>query len=493
MSIADANTAYAELEDHFQRFWTLHSLEALLTWDMATMLPSNSGSLRGQQFAMLTELKQTIMLEPQISDLLDAASAADLDDMQQANLREMRHQWIAYNSVAPAIKQQITKMTAECQMQWEAARKANDFNVVQDSLTELVELTREAMHQKGDQLDLSPYDAALDEYCSGFSGEQIDTIFDDLAQSLPPMIDQVCARQAPKQQLPVVAVELQQATVEQLAATFGFDLDSGRVDKSTHPMTCGVADDCRLTTRYEQTDFTFALVAAVHELGHALFEQGLPQAWRRQPLCIIHDMALHESQSIILERQLAHTREFWDYWMPALRQDWKQPGLTTDVILSNLHHVKPDFIRVSADELTYPLHIILRYRLEKAMLEGELAVADLPDAWVAQSEALLGLTPNNDVDGCLQDVHWYSGAFGYFPAYTLGAMTAAQLYATLQKVVPDLNAQLAQGQFAVVVDWLREHVHQHAARFTVTQLLDKVTGQPLNVDYFKQHLMDRYC
>ncbi len=274
----------------------------------------------------------------------------------------------------------------------------------------------------------------------------------------------------------------------------GFDFDHGRLDVSLHPFSGGTPDDVRITTRYEEEDFSRALMGVLHETGHAMYERGLPASWRRQPVGRARGMSLHESQSLLIEMQVCRSREFQTFLAPILRAAFGTSGPEWEP--GNLYRlgirVERSFIRVDADEVTYPAHVILRYRLEKALLSGALALKDLPGAWNEGMKALLGIVPPDDRQGCLQDIHWYDGAFGYFPTYTLGAMTAAQLFDAAKRADPAILPGIERGEFAPLMAWLRANIHGKASRFSTAEIITQATGKPLDPAIFERHLRARY-
>jgi carboxypeptidase Taq len=279
-----------------------------------------------------------------------------------------------------------------------------------------------------------------------------------------------------------------------LMERIGFDFDHGRLDISLHPFCGGTPDDVRITTRYEEDDFDRALQGVLHETGHAMYERGLPEAWRRQPVGRARGMSLHESQSLLVEMQVCRSREFQVFAAPILRAVFGAdgPAWGADNLYRLGTRVERSFIRVDADEVTYPAHVILRYRLERALLAGELALKDLPVAWNDGMRALLGIVPPDDRLGCLQDIHWFEGAFGYFPTYTLGAMTAAQLFAAAKRADPAILPGIEKGAFAPLMAWLRANVHAKASRFTTAEIITAATGHPLDPAVFERHLRARY-
>jgi len=323
-------------------------------------------------------------------------------------------------------------------------------------------------------------------------------VFDHLAQALPRLCARVVERQAaagavvrPRGPFPV---ERQKALGLAVMKTLGFDFAHGRLDTSLHPFCGGVPDDVRITTRYDEADFIGALMGVIHETGHAQYERGLPAQWRYQPVGQARGMSLHESQSLLMEMQAGRSRAFLEHVAPLAREHLggSGPGWDTDNFHRLYTQVKPGFIRVDADEVTYPAHVILRFRLERALIGGQMALADLPEAWNAGMQELLGIVPPSDREGCLQDIHWFDGAWGYFPTYTLGAMTAAQLFAAARAALPDLDDAIRVGDFAPLLGWLRANVHGHGSRLSTRELLVQATGRPLDPAVFERHLETRY-
>src|SRR5262249_32724992 len=274
----------------------------------------------------------------------------------------------------------------------------------------------------------------------------------------------------------------------------GFDFGHGRLDVSAHPFCGGVPDDVRITTRYDESDFARALMGILHETGHALYQRGLPAEWRLQPVGRARGMAVHESQSLFLEMQVCRSRAFAAFAAPILREAFAVdgPGWEAEALYRRQIRVERGLIRVDADEVSYPAHVILRYRLERAMLAGDLALADLPGAWAEGLYQLLGVAPANDGEGCLQDIHWYDGVWGYFPTYTLGALIAAQLFEAARAAIPDVLEAVTQGEFAPLLSWLRERIHAKGSLLSTAELVESATGRPLETASFERHLHHRY-
>jgi len=493
-------TAYERLEARFAELHQIGHAQAMLCWDEAVMMPPGGGQARGEALAALAAFAHRTLTAPEVGDLLDAADAdaAALNAWQQANLRAMRRLHTRAIAVPEALVHAMQIATTACQQIWRVARPENDWDAVAGPLAEVLALAREEAAALGDALKLQPYDALLDMYEHGTRAADVARLFDDLRGFLPDMIDRVLGRQGEALPLPGPFPQARQRALgEEMMRALQFDFTRGRLDVSHHPFCGGVPDDTRITTRYSEDDFLESLMAVLHETGHALYQQGLPAAWRSQPVGEPLGAAVHESQSLFVEMQVSRGRAFMAFAAPHIRHhlDGRQgdAAWTADNLHARAIRVHRGYIRVDADELTYPLHVILRFELERALVSGELAVADIPDAWNDRMTRTLGLSTDGDFkDGCMQDVHWFSGAFGYFPTYTLGALMAAQWFAAASKVFPDLEAQIEAGEFAALIGWLRREIHGRGQLKTARELLTEVTGEPLDPRPFKAHLERRY-
>jgi carboxypeptidase Taq len=365
-------------------------------------------------------------------------------------------------------------------------------------LAEVVYLVREAAAAWGPALGLSPYDALMDGYQPGIGVADVTPVFARyeafLAGALPRAEALQAAAGAPLPLPGPFPADTQEALCHRLSQRAGLEFTHARLDRSTHPFCGGTPTDIRITTRYDESDCAQAIMGVLHETGHALYERGLPAAYARQPVGEAAGMGAHESQSLIMEMQSCRSDAYLGWLGPQLLATFGgDPAPYAPANLAKLwRRVKRGMIRVDADEMTYPAHVILRFRLEQALVSGDLAVADLPGAWNDGLTALLGITPNTDAEGCLQDIHWYDGAFGYFPSYTLGAMAAAQLMAAARRAEPGVDVTLAEGDHAPLLGWLRTHVHAQGSRLGFNDLLRQATGKPLDPADFEAHLAARY-
>ena len=494
--------AYRDLEKIFRRVGALGDAEGILHWDMSVIMPSGGADARAEQLAALKLTTHELLTAPRVADLLDQAEATPpVEDWQAANLHEMRRTWRHATAIDAGLVESLSKASSRCEMIWRDARPDGNFAAVSGALGEVLNLVRDKAACKGEVFGVLPYEALLDQYEPGIRVTDIDHLFDDLARFLPDFLHSVMESQAssgdaagPEPLVGPFDLDSQRQLGIELMSHVGFDFDHGRLDVSLHPFCGGVPDDVRITTRYNEDDFAHSLMGVLHETGHAMYERGLPGAWRFQPVGQARGMAMHESQSLLIEMQVCRGREFLSFAAPLMRQAFGADGSAwhPDNLYKLYTSVRPDFIRVDADEVTYPAHIILRYRLERALIDGDITVAELPLAWNDTMAELLGLTPASDREGCLQDIHWYDGAFGYFPTYTMGALAAAQIFAAATAQDADIKPSIGRGDFAPLMRWLRHNIHNQASKAGTNDILHKATGETLGTSAFKAHLQSRY-
>ena len=493
-------SSYAALEARFGQVGALGEAARVLSWDRSVTMPPKGAPGRAEQLAVLRQVAHEKIADPAVPDLLDAAEDEVAGDpWRSANLREMRRRWTHATALDGGLVAAMARADSACEMAWREARPRADYAAVKPLLETVLSLVREAGEARGEALGRSAYEGLMDVYEPGARTARIDALFAELAGFLPGLLDRVLAAQAAEPApLPLEGpfpVERQHALGVRLMERLGFDFAGGRLDVSLHPFCSGVHDDIRVTTRYDTADFTQSVMAVLHETGHAFYNRNLPAGWRRQPVGAARGMAVHESQSLIVEMQACRSAEFLGFLAPLLREAFAAdgPAWSADNLRRHYRRVARSFIRVDADEVTYPAHVILRYRLERGLIERDLTLDDLPDAWADGLESLLGIRPADDAEGCLQDIHWYGGSWGYFPTYALGALAAAQLFRTALAARPRIPEALAGGDFAPLVDWLREAVHRRASMPATTDaLLREATGEALGTAAFKTHLERRY-
>lgn len=491
--------SYEKLHSRFKRIGDLEHALAMLSWDEAAMMPTGGGAIRAESMATLSGMVHDMVAAEETAELAEAALAEDLDEWQTANVELIQRDWQKARAVPRDLVVALSAATSACQQAWRPARPENDWAAVTDSLETVVALTRQNADALADALGCDPYDALLDGYQPGLTKAQVDPLFAQLRDVLPPLIDKAVDQQ--DDPLPITdsfGVQRQEALGKALMAKVGFDFERGLLGVSHHPFCGGEPDDTRITTRYNEADFLESLFAVLHETGHALYQQGLPKAWRAQPVGDANGMALHESQSLLMEMQVCRGAGFLDFAAPIVQRSLlgaptDAPEWQPDNLLKLAKRVRRGYIRVDSDELTYPLHVILRYELETALLDGSLTIADIPDAWHDKMSRYLGLsTAGNFRDGCMQDTHWFMGLIGYFPCYTLGAVIAAQLFATIRERVVGIDEAIRRGEFDVLIDWLRANIHGRGRLMPAMDLIAEVTGESLGSDEFLAHLKARY-
>ena len=492
---------YDELSSIWTRLRRLLHLQSLAGWDQAANMPAKGNEARAAALSEMAAVLHRLRTDAKLPDQLARAEQEPLSDMQRANLREMQRQWRMSNALPESLVQRQQMATSRCEHAWRSQRPANDWQGFLVNFREVLANAREEATLLSAQTGMRKYDAMMDRFEPGMSCAQVDRVFGEVRQWLPGLIQRVTAKQAQAQkESPLLepvgpfALTAQRALCEQVMRVLGFDFEAGRLDVSTHPFCGGVPEDVRMTTRFRDDDFLGSLMGTVHETGHGRYEQNLPRDWLGQPVAEARSMALHESQSLSFEMQLGSHPGFVNRLAPLVAQAFgEQPAFAPQNLHRLLTRVKPGFIRVDADEVTYPAHIILRYEIERPLIEGEIEPEDVPALWDAKMAELLGVdTRGNFKDGAMQDVHWPEALFGYFPCYSLGAMYAAQWFAAMRRDMPDLDARIGSGDLASVFDWLRTHIWTQASRWTTNELAVRASGEPLNPAHFKAHLEARY-
>ena len=488
---------YDHLASNCARAYRLGHLQSIAGWDQAAWMPAGGNEARGAALAEMAALLHRMRTEPALHAHLDAAEHERLTSDQKANLREMRRDWTTATAVPDELVQRQSLARTRCEHAWRSLRPANDWTGFLASFREVLSLAREEARLLAERSGLSPYDALMDRFEPGMRTHQVRQVFGEVSQWLPSLIQRVRAKQAAE---PVIQPQgpfdlaAQRALCEQAMRLFGFDFERGRLDVSTHPFCGGVPEDVRLTTRFREDDFLGALTGTIHETGHGRYEQNLPREWLTQPLGRARSMALHESQSLSFEMQLGSHPGLVAHLSPLLVQAFgQQPAFEPANLQRLLTRVQPGLIRVEADEVTYPAHVILRFEIEQPLIDGGIEAEDIPALWNEKMQALLGLDTRGDFkNGPLQDVHWPAGLFGYFPCYSLGAMYAAQWFAAMRRSIPSLDASIAAGQLEPVFDWLRANIWSQGCRWTTDELAIRASGEVLNPAHFKRHLEARY-
>ncbi|GAB4387015.1 MAG: thermostable carboxypeptidase 1 [Phycisphaerales bacterium] len=480
---------------------TMSAVSALLSWDQETYMPNAAADSRAEQSALIAGLVHERETSPELGDLLSACEAdksLNADPRIAANIREMRRDYDLATKLPAELVKELAEVGSKAQHVWKQARAKADFSMFQPWLEKMITLTRRKAECYGTPPGGEPYDALLNEYEPDARSADIERVFRPLRDRLSGLIAELSAGKGPDES-PVcvkVAADRQHRLGLRVIRQFGFDLDAGRLDVTTHPFCSGLAPgDTRLTTRYREEHWTDALFGTMHECGHGLYEQGLPkgEGLFGQPLARDAGLGIHESQSRMWENFVGRSRAFWEWALPVVNEEFggALSQFSVDDVFGAVNTAKPSFIRVEADEATYNLHIMLRFGIERALFSGDLRPADVPGEWNARFKEYLGLDVPDDAKGCLQDVHWSFGLFGYFATYALGNLYAAQFWEKINQDIPTLEDQIRKGQFGELLTWLRTHIHRVGRQFKAAELCERVTGRPLQADPLMRHLENK--
>ncbi len=490
---------YEEFVNHLREVATLSSCESVLGWDEQTYLPKGGVEHRANQLGLLSGMIHDKSTDPRLGELLEELAGSDeldADSPRAANVREARRDFDRATKLPKRLVEEMSKATSLGQQAWIEAKPKNDFASFQPWLEKIVALKREEAEAVG--YDDVPYDALLDTYETGASTQTVEATFAALRDELVPLAKAIA--DSPNQPDASILereypVDVQRTLGLEAAEAIGFDFDRGRLDVAAHPFCSGIGPgDCRLTTRYDERFVPMAFFGTLHEAGHGIYEQGLDTEAYGTPAGHSCSLGVHESQSRMWENLVGRSRAFWDYFYGRFQAGF--PAALSDVPLDTFHAavntVRPSFIRVEADEVTYNLHIMLRFELEQPLISGDLAPADVPAAWNEKFEAYFGLVPEDHAHGCLQDIHWSAGLIGYFPTYALGNLYGAQLFDAAEAALGDLDAAFAAGTFRPLKEWLNENVHRHGRRFQPTDLVERVSGKPLSHEPLMRRLHAKF-
>lgn len=490
--------SYKKLVDHFSTLAHLEHALTFLQWDHMVMMPPGGNNSRCAAIAELTSLHHKQLTSPMTGELLQQATA-DTPEQQQS-MKEMLREYQQAACLPADLVKAKSLAGSKCEHDWRAQRQNNDWSGFYTNFKEVVKLARQEAQARFDAATEplnTPYDAMLELYCAGDSAEFITSVFTHLKSELPSLLQQVMERQN-KNDKPVFngpfPLEAQKALNQQLMKSLGFNFDNGRMDVSAHPFSTGGRGDQRITTRFCDNGFLNALLATAHETGHASYEAGLPTQWDNLPIGNARNLSLHESQSLLFEKQIFLSTPFLNYFTQFIHKYLPATDSYSSLLLRNSAiSVQPSFIRVEADEITYPLHVILRFEIEKELINGNVQVEEIPELWDTKMKKYLSLsTEDNYKDGCMQDMHWTDGSFGYFPSYTMGALNSAQFFATIKKAFPDWKERLHKGDIAFITSWLQENIWSKASSMGGQEIIETATGEKTNADHFLNHLDERY-
>jgi carboxypeptidase Taq len=491
----DPGDRYAEFEERVEKLVNVGNASSLLGWDQQVVMPEGGTPARSKQISTLSSISHEILTADETGAMLDDLEDADLADDRRAVVREVRREYDREAGVPRDLVEEIAETSSNAHPVWEAAKAEDDFSTFEPHLERLVELKRE--YAEAIDPDADPYAVLFADYEPYLDLETAERILDRLAEELPPMIDGV--RDSGADLADPFEGEFDVDTQEELSRAtldaLGYDWDRGRLDTAPHPFSLGTQFDARVTTRFDPTDALGALTSTVHEFGHANYTLGLPDEHYGTPLGQSRDMTVHESQSRFFENHVARTRPFWEGFLPTVVEHFPAlEGTTAGEAYEAANRIDPtNLIRVEADELTYHLHIVVRFEIERALIAGDIDVSEVPEVWNDKYEQYLGIRPETDGEGCLQDIHWSQGSFGYFPTYSLGSMLAAQLDAAMREDTDvDVDEAIRQGEFGPIREWHTENVHRHGCRYRTDELVRRATGEDLTADHFLEYAREKF-
>jgi len=496
--VTNVQSVYDELVAKYREYTVLRTIAELLHWDMQTIMPPKGATRRSDQLALVSGMAHSHLTAPRIGELLADLEAheQDLGSEQRANLREMTRDYRRATKIPQKLVEELSRHQSLCHEHWVHAREVGDFGLFAPYLEKMVRLTAEEAEFLGYQD--TPLDALIDEFEPGATAAMFTKLFEEVKAANVPLLRRIMASPV-KADGRFLAMDypaaMQKHFGEQIMQAIGFDTEGGRLDISVHPFCSGTYGDVRITTRYNEHAPQQAIFGIIHETGHALYEQGFLPQNLGTPLAEAMSYGIHESQSRMWENFVGRSKPFWTFFLPQLKACFPNElaQVSLDQFVLAVNHVEPSLVRVEADEMTYDLHIILRFEIERDLFAGNLSVSDLPAAWNKKMEEYLGITPPNDgKEGVMQDVHWSGGSFGYFPSYSLGNMAAGQFWYAMRAKMPDMDKQMEKGNFADLLHWLRENVHQHGRRFIRNDLMQKATGKPLATTDYVRYLNEKY-
>lgn len=485
------------MRDIFRKYNQIGNIKAILSWDSSAKMPQLGYKNREQQMLLLTEYGQSVLERNRVEYLLSEASDENLNEWDSANLECISH-YVAHKFAVPdELQSKFMKAGLECEFMWRKARAENDFKSFAPKLEIVVSYVREIAKLKAEKLGLGMYDALLDQYEPGLRVADFAPIFSRLKEELPGLISAIQnVQRKPAHNLNEIAIpiDLQRKLCVSLSRKIGLPEAGSRIDEAVHPFCGGYKNDVRITTRYSEKGFLESLMGVIHETGHGMYENNLPEAHSLDLVGQALGMAVHESQSLFYEMQLGRSQEFCQFLSQQFTPHFqdKPEIVSAQNLFVNQNQVKPDLIRVNADEVTYPLHVILRYELEESLIKQEIEVADLPEIWGQKMAEYLGVNVPDNKDGCMQDCHWTDGSFGYFPTYTLGAIIAANIREKAKRGIVNLDGDIAKGKFTQVNEFLKTNLHQHGSSLSAKERIEKVCGNFLDADIYLNYLRSKY-
>ncbi|ELZ11507.1 carboxypeptidase M32 [Natrialba aegyptia] len=494
-SESEGTDTYDAFESRVERIANVSNAAGVLQWDQEVVMPDEGTPARAKQLSTLSSVSHELLTADETGDLLDELESSELDEEQTAVVREVRRRYDRETSVPQELVAEISETTANAHPVWKRARENDDFEEFAPTLEKLVELQREyANHIDPDE---DPYAVLFADYEPYIDLETAERVLERLRDELVPLIDAVQDSDADLETDAFAGTfddDDQEALARDALDALGYDWDRGRLDTAPHPFSTGTQFDARVTTRFDPDDLLGSITSTIHEFGHANYTLGLPDEGYGTPLGEARDLSVHESQSRLWENHVGRSRAFWEYFLPIARERFPElESVSPEAAYEAANQVYDDnLIRTEADELTYHLHIVIRFEIERDLIAGDLDVSEVPDAWNDKYEEYLGVRPDTDAEGCLQDIHWSHGSFGYFPTYSLGSVLAAQLYAAAEDDQGEFGEQIREGEFGGLNGWLRENIHRHGKRYTTPDLIERATGDELGADPFLGYVKSKY-
>ena len=486
----------AAYKEHLREIGKLESALALLQWDQRTNLPRKGHPARAEVIGKLTKMAFEMSVSDKLGEYLeDLERQEGLTEEERASVHVVGKSYRRHKAIPPAFYEEYAIAAAHSESAWEEAKEKSNFSSFQPHLARMIDYARKFAEYYG--YEDSPYDALIEEYEPGMTSAQLSTIIEPLRGELVPFIKRLLQdgkRPDDTFMQGEFPEEMQRTLSSRALAAMGYDFDAGRLDQTVHPFTTTIGpNDVRVTTRFLPHDILSGLASSMHEGGHALYDQGIRDDLRWSGLDEGASYGIHESQSRMWENLVGRSRPFWKFFAPIAGEVVPQlSSVSTEKLYRAANIAEPSLVRVEADEVTYNLHIMLRFELEEGLITGRIHTADLPELWRDAMQRYLGIVPEDDAHGVLQDVHWSAGLFGYFPSYMLGNLYSAQFFATARKEIPDLDEKIAQGNLKELLSWLRENIHQYGKMYEPKELIERVTGEAPDSSYFVRYIVDKY-
>ncbi|HJD55870.1 MAG TPA: carboxypeptidase M32 [Rickettsia endosymbiont of Pyrocoelia pectoralis] len=494
------NNNYTKLENELGVISHFNNILNILYWDIAVNMPIGSGESRTNEIVSLTSLVHSMLKSPTLKEYVAKAKeeSKNLNEWQNGNIREIERKILDANCIDDELQKRLVAATNKAELVWRSARETNDYDLFKPHLQKVLDYTKEVAKARSMAFNCKPYDALIDMYDPSRTSSEIKKVFSYVKENLNQLIGKVLEKQKSEKELAKsseLSPEIQKRIGKRIMDIMQFDSTKGRLDESTHPFCGGTPNDIRLTTRYDKNDFISGLMGIIHETGHALYEQNLPDDYKDQPVGKAKGMPFHESQSLFMEMQVGRSREFTEFLAKLLHDEFNLKGneYSADNLYRQITKVKPDFIRVNADEVTYPMHVILRFEIEELLIEGDLSLDELPSFWDSKMQEYLGIKPTNFSEGCLQDIHWSGGSFGYFPAYTNGAIIASMVMKKVKETYKNVKDDILKGNFSNLNDYMNKNFRNFGSLKDSAGLLKSASGEDkINPEVFIKYLEEKY-